>query len=79
MGIKVQATRQGLYGHFREVGDQFEIADEQAFHDSWMEKLDKNGRAVPNKNTPRPGVQAMSTGNNPITGPAGKDITSDLV
>lgn len=79
MGIKVQATRQGYYGHFREPGDQFEIADEQAFHDSWMEKLDKNGRPIPNRNAPRPGVQAMNSGHNPITGPAGKDITSDLV
>lgn len=78
MGIKVQAFRAGLYGHFREPGDQFEIADEQAFSDTWMEKVDKTGRAIPNKNSPRPAVQANSTGNNPITGPK-KDITSDLV
>lgn len=78
MGIKVQAFRQGYYGHFREPGDQFEVADEHAFHESWMEKVGKDGRAIPNKNTPRPGVQAMSTGHNPATGPT-KDITSDLV
>ena len=78
MGIKVQAFRAGYYGQYREPGDQFEIADEHAYHDSWMEKVDKNGRAIPNKNAPRPGVQAMSTGHNPATGPT-KDITSDLV
>lgn len=78
MGIKVQAFRAGYYGHYREPGSEpFEIADEQAFSDTWMEKLDKAGRPISNKNSPRPGVQAMSTGHNPITGPT-KDITSDL-
>lgn len=81
MGIKVIATRQGLYGHFREPGDEFEIADEQAFSDSWMEKLDKNGRPIPNKNTPRPAATAHSTGHAPALGrdqkltPQGGDLT----
>lgn len=61
MGIKVIATKQGYYGHFREVGDEFEVEDKNAFHDSWMEKLDGKGSV----NRAR-AIQAQTTGNNPI-------------
>ncbi|WP_250533978.1 hypothetical protein [Caballeronia sp. AZ10_KS36] len=72
MGIKVIAIAKGYYGQFREVGDEFEIADKQAFSDKWMERVD-------GQRTQRiAGVQNNSTGNNPLGG-AGRDITSDLV
>ncbi|MDR5772081.1 MULTISPECIES: hypothetical protein [unclassified Caballeronia] len=60
MSIKVIATRAGYYGSYREPGDEFEIADEQAFHDSWMEKID-------GKRTKRiAGAGVQTTGNNPV-------------
>ncbi|SAL47450.1 hypothetical protein AWB74_02133 [Caballeronia arvi] len=72
MGIKVIATAQGYHGQFREVGDEFEVENEEAFSDKWMEKLD-------GKRTKRiAGSQAQTTGNNPIGG-ASRDVTSDLV
>jgi hypothetical protein len=59
MGIKVIAIAQGYYGHFRESGDEFEVENAEAFHDSWMEKLD-------GKRTKRvAGNQPQTTGNNP--------------
>lgn len=39
MGIRVRATVNGVYGHFREAGDTFEIADEKAFSKRWMERV----------------------------------------
>lgn len=72
MSIKVIATAKGYYGQFRDVGDEFEIADEQAFSDKWMDKL---GAARTKRIS---GGQTNSTGNNPLGG-AGRDITSDLV
>lgn len=72
MGIKVIAIAKGYLGQFREVGDEFEIDDESAFSDKWMEKLD-------GKRTKRiAGSLSQTTGNNPI-GNAARDITSDLV
>lgn len=59
MGIKVIAIVPGYYGHYREPGDEFEIENEQAFHASWMEKLD-------GKRTKKfAGARAETTGNNP--------------
>lgn len=59
MGIKVIAIAAGYYGHYREPGDEFEVADEQALHHSWMERAD-------GKTIKRPKVaQPQTTGNNP--------------
>ncbi|MGF6738501.1 hypothetical protein [Paraburkholderia atlantica] len=60
MGIKVIAHHQGYYGQFREVGDEFEIENEEAFHDSWMDRAD--GKQA--KRTKAAGTQ--TTGNNPL-------------
>lgn len=60
MAIKVIAHRAGYYGHYREPGDEFEVADEKAFHDSWMERADgKQGKRVV-------GNAQQTTGNNPL-------------
>lgn len=72
MGIKVIATARGYHGQFREPGDEFEVENEQAFSDKWMEKLD--GKRVKRI----AGPSAQTTGNNPIGGTP-RDITSDLV
>ncbi len=37
--ISVVATATGFYGELRKPGDTFVIKDEQAFSDSWMEKV----------------------------------------
>ena len=72
MGIKVIAIARGYHGQFREPGDEFEIENEEAFSDKWMEKLDgKRTKRIANS-------QAQTTGNNPAGG-AGRDVTSDLV
>ena len=39
MGLRVRAKVNGVYGHLREVGDVFEIADEKAFSKRWMERV----------------------------------------
>lgn len=44
MGIKVKAIIPGLYGHYRHPGAVFEISDEKHFHESWMERLDAEGK-----------------------------------
>jgi hypothetical protein len=68
MGIKVIASAPGYYGHYRESGDEFEVADEQALHDSWMDRVD--GKPIK-----RPKVaQPQSTGNNPA-GATAPDLT----
>jgi hypothetical protein len=73
MGIKVIAHAPGYYGHYREVGDEFEVADEQALHHSWMERAD-------GKQIKRPKVaQPQTTGNNPAGAlPRNPDIDPDL-
>lgn len=73
MGIKVIALVPGYYGHYREPGDEFEIANEQAFSDTWMEKLD-------GKRTKRiAGNQAQTTGNNPAGAlPVNPEVDPDL-
>lgn len=58
MGIKVIATAPGYYGQFRETGAEFEIDDEAAFHDSWMDRAD-------GKSQKRKAAQMNMTGNNP--------------
>lgn len=60
MGIKVVAIAKGYYGQFREPGDEFEVADEEAFHDSWMERLDGKAAKRTKATTPQ------TTGNNPV-------------
>lgn len=40
MGIQVIATEVGLYGVIRNIGDQFEIAEESAFSRQWMKRVD---------------------------------------
>lgn len=60
MGIKVIAIAQGYYGHFREAGDEFEVENEQAFHESWMERADGKGAAKRAR-----AIQSQTTGNNP--------------
>jgi hypothetical protein len=59
MGIKVIAIARGYYGQLREVNDEFEIEDEAAFTDKWMERSDGKPakRAKP--------AQPQTTGNNP--------------
>jgi len=43
--IKVRAIRMGYYDHIRRrEGDVFVIANEQAFSDKWMEKVDPRTR-----------------------------------
>jgi len=59
MGIKVIATAPGYYGHYREPGDEFEIADDEAFHHSWMERSDGKPMKKPKV------AQPQATGNNP--------------
>lgn len=60
MSIKVIAIAPGYYGHFREQGEEFEVENAEAFHDSWMEKID-------GKRTKKfAGTQAQTTGNNPM-------------
>jgi hypothetical protein len=73
MGIKVIATAPGYYGRYREVNDEFEVADEQALHPSWMERSD--GKAIK-----RPKVaQPQATGNNPAGAlPRNPDVEPDL-
>lgn len=73
MGIKVIAIVAGYYGHFREPGDEFEVENEQAFHASWMEKLD-------GKRTKRiAAAQAQTTGNNPAGAlPVNPEFDPDL-
>jgi hypothetical protein len=61
MGIKVIAIEKGVYGHFREPGDEFEIADESLFSETWMERAD--GKPV--KRAKKNEVTG-TTGNNPI-------------
>ena len=74
MGIRVIATVPGYYGHFREPGDKFEIADEQAFHGSWMERDDGKTAAKRAKQ-----IQAQTTGNNPAGAlPPNPDFDPDL-
>jgi hypothetical protein len=62
MGIKVIAIAKGYYGQFRESGDEFEIADDEAFHESWMERAD--GKPMKRAKAAQP----QTTGNNPIGG-----------
>jgi hypothetical protein len=62
MGIKVIAVAKGYYGHLREVNDEFEIENEEAFHDSWMERTD--GKLTRRAKA----AQMQATGNNPIGG-----------
>lgn len=62
MGIKVIAHRQGYYGQFREAGDEFEIADEDAFHESWMDRADGKPGKRPK------GAATQTAGNNPVGG-----------
>lgn len=73
MGIKVIAIVPGYYGHYRESGDEFEIADEQALHHSWMERAD-------GKQIKRPKVaQPQTTGNNPAGATApNRELDPDL-
>lgn len=73
MSIKVIATAPGYYGHYRESGDEFEVADEQALHPSWMERSD-------GKQIKRPKVaQPQTTGNNPAGAlPRNPEIDPDL-
>jgi hypothetical protein len=35
--LRVRATQDGYYDRYRTAGEEFVIADKQAFHDSWME------------------------------------------
>jgi hypothetical protein len=64
MSIKVIATAPGYYGHYRESGDEFEVADEQALHHSWMERAD--GKQIKRPKVAQPQVaQPQTTGNNP--------------
>lgn len=73
MGIKVIAIVPGYYGHYREPGDEFEIADEQAFHHSWMERADGKQMKRPKVATPQ------ATGNNPAGAlPRDPTIETDL-
>lgn len=58
MGIKVIAHRPGFYGQYREVNDEFEVANEEAFHDSWMDRADSKAQK-------RKVAQINATGNNP--------------
>jgi len=37
--ITVIATRQGVYDHFREEGDVFEVRDDRHFSKNWMQKV----------------------------------------
>lgn len=37
--MRVKATRQGFYGHFREENDEFDIESDSDFSDSWMTNL----------------------------------------
>jgi hypothetical protein len=64
MGIKVIAIEKGVYGHFREPGDEFEIASESLFSETWMERLD--GKGAPTKRGAKKGEVTGTTGNNPI-------------
>jgi len=41
---RVRATQQGFYGHFREIGDEFDIEGKEAFSENWMVKV-KAGKA----------------------------------
>lgn len=36
--MRVQATKQGFYGQFREVGDIFDIAKDVDFSETWMKE-----------------------------------------
>lgn len=46
MSIKVKATERGWLGNrIREIGDEFEIADEKAFSKKWMVRVDKPAAA----------------------------------
>lgn len=61
MSIRVRATAQGYHGQLREIDDVFDIQDEEAFSEKWMEKVDGSGRTV-RRGAP---ATANSTGNNP--------------
>ena len=39
MSKHVRATRVGLYGHWREEGDVFEVAEDRHFSKTWMEEI----------------------------------------
>ena len=38
--IRVRATAQGIYDHFKEIGDEFEIRKPADFSKNWMEKVE---------------------------------------
>lgn len=40
MGIKVKALKHGLFGHYRNPGDVFEIQKEKQFSSKWMAKVE---------------------------------------
>lgn len=37
--IKVRATQPGIFGTFRDAGEEFEITDAKQFSSRWMEKV----------------------------------------
>lgn len=61
MGIPVKATKKGYYGlkirDPKNKDNTFEIKDEKAFSNNWMEKLEKN------KSTVAVGVEFDGDGN----------------
>ena len=47
MSIKVRAKERGYFGDkIREEGDEFEIKNEQAFSERWMEKVGGKKKAA---------------------------------
>lgn len=77
MGIKVIAIAKGYYGQFRDPADpktiEFEIANEEEFANTWMERAD-------GKQIKRPKVaQPQTTGNNPAGATApNRELDPDL-
>lgn len=47
MGIKVLATRHGVYGQYRHPGDEFMIEKEEDFSENWMERVAEEGVGAP--------------------------------
>ncbi|QIB38127.1 hypothetical protein G3A56_09105 [Rhizobium oryzihabitans] len=45
----VRALRAGVYGHLREEGDIFEVAEDRHFSKAWMEEVSKNEAAKQRK------------------------------
>lgn len=60
--MKVRATRLGYYNHRRRrEGDIFEITDEKAFSNKWMEAVDgKPEKSKPSKKSAPPVTQESS-------------------